>query len=413
MARVPSRAGRRRLGAAAAMACALLATACTSGGDARTAQPGPSGDGVLRIGLLLDSTGGSAYLNEAQHAAVLAAVQEANSAGGHAGAPIELIDPEPSEDTAEAARRLVDAGADVVIGPTDSSRAPAAIDVLSRAHVPLISPANESAQLSSYPSSGYYFRTAAPETAAGAALVELARSSGAASVAVLHQEGERSGAIAQGAAAALGAAGLEDAGSAEFSGHDAGPAALAASGADAVVVIAEADQQAVVAQLADAGVRGERLVLSEGLVRRYGTGIASRALEGARAAVPGVFPSPDFQAAVLEQDEDLTDMAFAAEAYDAAALAVLAAGEAADDGGASIAAKLTAVSGGAGGDRQACTFVTQCLAQQEEGKAVDYQGQSGPIAFDAHGDITQAEFMVLRFGPDNDPAQAGRVAVAR
>ena len=394
----------------------LVLAACTPG-DARTAQPAPSGDGVLRVGLLLDNEGESAYLNDAQLAAVVLAVQEANAAGGHAGAPIELLDAEPSADTGAAARRLVDAGADVVIGPTDSSRAPAAIDVLSKAKVTLISPANTSAALSSYPSGGFYFRTMAPEAAEGAALVELARQAGARSLAVLNQAGPRGKAVAEGAKAARTAAGLEDGGSAEFRGHDAAQAALGAEGADAVAVVADDGGPAILAQLAEAGIAGGRLVLSGGLVGRYGSALAAGTLDGARVAVPGVFPSADFQTKILGQDEDLTDMAFAAEAYDAAALAILAAAVAEDDAGASIASRLTAVSGGArSGDstaRSACAGLPACLELVRAGTPIDYEGQSGPVAFDGKGDVTTARFMVLRFGADNLPKVDGEVTVAR
>ena len=413
----PRRSHLRALAGGAAAVLALAA--CAPGGDARTARPAPSGDGVLRVGLLLDNVGESAYLNDAQLAAVVLAVQEANAAGGHAGKPVELLDPEPSADTGAAARRRGAGGAAGGIGPTDSSRAPAAIDVLARATVPLISPANTSAVLSSYPSSGFYFRTMAPETTEGAALVELARQSGARSIAVLNQAGPHGKAIADGAKAALAAAGLTDAGSAEFTGHDAGGAALGAQGADAVAVVADDGGPAILAQLAEAGISGGDLVLSGGLVGRHGSALAARSLEGARVAVPGVFPSAEFQTAILGQDADLKDMAFAAEAYDAAALAILAAADAEDDAGASVASRLTAVSGGGtgtganGAAGTDCTGLPACLGLLAAGTAVDYEGQSGPVAFDGHGDITTARFMVLRFGADNLPKVDGEVAVAR
>ena len=66
-----------------------------------------------------------------------------------------------------------------MIGPTDSSRAPAAIDVLSNAKVALISPANAASGLSTYRSGGYYFRTSAADVAQAAVLVKLAKDGGA------------------------------------------------------------------------------------------------------------------------------------------------------------------------------------------------------------------------------------------
>jgi branched-chain amino acid transport system substrate-binding protein len=404
--------------ASGAVVAGLALTGCGPSGDARTAEPGASGDGVLRIGLILDSTGQSAYLNAAQRAAVVLAVQQANAVGGFKGRPVELLDAEVGEDTGASAKRLAGAGADVLIGPTDSARAPAAIDAAASAKVPLISPAASSAALSSYRSGGFFFRTASAEGAEGAALVEIAKRAGAHRIAVLHEAGDHGKAVAAGASAAAGAAGLAESGSGEFGPDSLVERARAAKDADAVLVVARTDGQAVLARLSEAGIPGSRLVLSDGLVGAYGSGLANGALDGARAAVPGAFPGIDFQTAILEHEPGLTDMAFAAEAYDAAAVAILAAGAAADDGGPSIAAHLTSVSGGAAGgrgtgDREKCTGLPACLAAQGRGAAVDYEGESGPVGFDEHGDVTTARFMVLRFGADNLPKHDGEVTVAR
>lgn len=413
------RAPKARAAAVAGiLALGLSASGCGATGEARTDHPVPSGDGVLRLGLLLDSTGDSAYLGDAQRAAVVLAVQQANAAGGYAGKPVELLPVQPGQDTGAESRRLAQAGADAVIGPTDSSRAPAAIDVLSKAKVPLISPANTAAGLTSYRSGGFYFRTAAPEGAEGAALVELARRSGAKRIAILHQAGDHGKAEADGASAAARAAGLAESGSAEFTGHSAGAAAAGAKGADAVLVIGQGDGQAILASVADAGVPGSKLLASSGIYGRYGSALANGALDGARALVPGVYPTPEFQADLLEHAPGLNDLTFAGEAYDAASLAILAAGAAKDDGGASIASKLIDVSGGdvpgaSSGAREKCTGLPACLAAQAKGAAVDYEGQSGPIAFDEHGDVTTARFMAFTYGADNLPVRDGDVTVAR
>ena len=139
---------RRRAGAAVGAAAVLVLGACSGqGGNARTASVEASGDGTLRIGLILDNSGSQAFLNAAQLAAAKLAVQEINAAGGHKGRPVELLPEKIGGEVSDQARALVDAKADVVIGPTDSSRAPAAIDVLSKAKTVLISPANTSASL--------------------------------------------------------------------------------------------------------------------------------------------------------------------------------------------------------------------------------------------------------------------------
>jgi branched-chain amino acid transport system substrate-binding protein len=154
----------RRVGRAAAtgLAAALALAACAGPtGNARLDPAEASGDGTLRIGLILDNTGTQAFLNAPQLAAAQLAVKEINAAGGHKGKPVELLPSAVGTDTAAQAKDLVAAKADVVIGPTDSSRAADAIDVLARAKVAIISPANTAPGLSTYKSGGYYFRTAA------------------------------------------------------------------------------------------------------------------------------------------------------------------------------------------------------------------------------------------------------------
>ena len=102
-------------------------------------------------------------------------------------------------------------------------------------------------------------------------------------------------------------------------------------------------------------------------------------------------------------DPGLKDMTFAAETYDAVTLAAVAAAEAEDDAGTSIAARLVAVSGGkaaagvpAAGDAVACHSYKDCVEAIRAGKRPDYDGESGRINFDANGDVTAAELHGLQ-----------------
>src|SRR3954447_9814450 len=116
---------------AAGAVASLALTGCLGpAGSARVAGADASGDGTLRVGVILDNTGRQNFLNAPQLTAAKLAVNQINAAGGHKGKPVELLPETISTDTAAQARALVEAKADVVIGPTDSSNAPAAIDVL-------------------------------------------------------------------------------------------------------------------------------------------------------------------------------------------------------------------------------------------------------------------------------------------
>jgi neutral amino acid transport system substrate-binding protein len=413
-------------GTAGWCAAAVLALgACSGSGDnARTAPAEASGDGTLRIGLILDNTGPQAFLNAAQLAAAKLAVQEINAAGGHKGRPVELLPETTGADTAAQARELVNAKADAVIGPTDSSRAPAAIDVLSKARITLISPANTAPELSSYKSGGYYFRTAASDIAQAPVLVKVAKDAGAKSLAVVYEDGSYGEELSAAFSAAAKAGGLDPVTLTGFKAGEAGQSAAAARDAapDAVVVIARDGAQGAIAELANAGLPGNKLILGDGAFRQYGSALGSKALEGARALVPGVFPSAHFQAELVAIDEGLKDMTFAAETYDAVNLAALAAAAAEDDAGASIAGALISVSGGTSGSRASvspsgpatvCSTYKDCLAAIRDGKAIDYDGESGPVRFDANGDVTAAKYMVFTYGADNKAKLTGSEAAGR
>ena len=413
------RAGALRPGRAVAAAVAALAlTACGPTGGARVEKADASGDGTLRIGLILDNTGKQGFLNAPQLAAAKLAIKEINAAGGHKGKPVELLPETISEDTAAQAKALVAAKADAVIGPTDSSRAPGAIDVLSNARIAMISPANTASGLSSYKSNGYYFRTSAADIAQGSVLVKLAKDGGAATVAVVYEEGSYGKDVSNAVAAAAKAAGLGPLTVAAFAPGQAQQAAAAAkaAGPDAVVLVSRDGAQGAIAELNNVGLAGRKLILSDGAVNQYGSGLGSRALDGARGVLPGIFASAHFQAELVSVDPGLRDMTFAAETYDAVNLAVIAAAAAEDDAGTSIAARLIAVSGGkaqpaggaeASGEAAVCRSYKECLDALRAGKRPDYDGESGRINFDSNGDVTSAQYVVYSFGADNKATMSG------
>jgi neutral amino acid transport system substrate-binding protein len=415
-------AGIRRTLLAAAAGTSLALTSCSGAtGNARLEPAEASGDGTLKVGLILDSIGDNAFLNAPQLAAVKLAVQEINAAGGHKGKRVELLPTQTGQDTAGQAQALVAAKADVVIGPTDSSHAAAAIDILARARTPLISPANTAAGLSTSNSGGYYFRTAAADVAQGPVLVKLAKDAGAATIAVMHQEGSYGTAVAAAVATSAEQAGVGVAATAAFTAGDAAGAAASVdkANADAVIVIARDGAQGALAELGNAGVDGKRIILSDGAFARYGSRLPAKSLDGARALVPGVLPHAGFQARLLTVDPGLKDVSFAAEAYDAVTVAAVAAARAEDDAGRSIAANLIAASGGVGEGStgkpaaEACTTYKDCRAGLMSGPDIDYDGESGPVAFDANGDITSAAFTVYTYGAENNPSVSGLETAGR
>ena len=151
------------------------ANAATDEGPA----PAPAGatGGPLIIGTLLPLTGNLAFLGPPEVAGAKLAVEDINAAGGVLGQPVQLLEGDSgdaSTDTAtQTADRLIQAGANVIVGAASSGVSLTVIDAITGAGVMQISPANTSDQFTTYNDNGLYFRTAPPDTLQARALADL------------------------------------------------------------------------------------------------------------------------------------------------------------------------------------------------------------------------------------------------
>jgi hypothetical protein len=124
-----------------------------------------------------------------------------------------------------------------------------------------------------------------------------------------------------------------------------------------------------------------------------GTSIPVGLLSGVKGAIPGADIPEAFKADLLTEDADLSNFAYAAEAYDAVILAALAAASAASDTGTAMASRLQPITNGS--DR--CYDYAECLALVVAGREIDYNGRSGVVDFSASGDPTREK--LPRSGP--------------
>lgn len=408
--------GRTVSGAALAAGLALTAVGCSqSGANVRVASTEASGDGILKIGMVLESTGEQKFLNEAQRAAVKLAVQDINDAGGFEGRDVQLLPAQAGEAAAIAAQDFINGGADVVIGPTDSSSAPEAIDLLSEASVAIISPANSAAALTNYPSNGYYFRSFPSTVLEGQALAEQVQQASAHQVSILHGDSAYASTVTGVLQDRLASQGIT---SKRIPVADGPPSAVQetkAIAADAVVVVARDQVRTVLTRLEEADTAPSTIFLGSGATAAYGDAFATGALDGMHGLLAGSLPDNQFQHRLLELAPELEHLTFAAEAYDAVILAALAAADASDDAGSSIAGHLLEVSGnhqhgtGSGAEPQECAAYAACVDLLREGKAIDYRGQSGPVTFNDDGDVRTAAFSVYEYGGQNLPRYSGEV----
>ena len=138
-----------------------LIAGCTAPAPLPTSTPtltpsaAPLGDGILRIGTLVPTTGTFAFIGAAQAAGVDLAVKEINESGGFEGAPVELVQRDSGDATTATAEAsfadLVTQITDVVIGPSSSVLAQRLIPLAAQERIPLISPAATFPALTSQP----------------------------------------------------------------------------------------------------------------------------------------------------------------------------------------------------------------------------------------------------------------------
>ncbi|WP_448608024.1 ABC transporter substrate-binding protein [Geodermatophilus sp. URMC 60] len=140
------------------------------------AAPGATGEPLV-IGTLLPLTGNLAFLGPPEVAGARLAVNDINAAGGVLGQPVQLIEGDSgdaSTDTAtQTVDRLLQGGANAIIGAASSGVSLTVIDRITGAGVVQFSPANTSDQFTDYNDNGLYFRSAPPDTLQARALSDL------------------------------------------------------------------------------------------------------------------------------------------------------------------------------------------------------------------------------------------------
>jgi branched-chain amino acid transport system substrate-binding protein len=379
-----------------------------------SASAKPTGDGVLRIGTVFPTTGTQAYLGSAQAAAVEAAVREINEAGGVLGKPVEVLHRDSgdvSSDTLEKSFTDLQARkVDVLIGPSSSVLAERLVPTLVAAGIPMVSPAATSVRLGTVADSGLFFRTIASAALEGDALAR-AIAGGKGRVAYVYLDDDTGAAILGSLRSRLkaGYGSLVATQKFDQATRDFAPivAAVKKTTPDAVVFAstfaAMEQNKAVITALAAAGLGGAKLWLTGENMADYSQALPAGALTGVKGILAGAGSDAAFTARVKAADPAAGSMVYAPEAYDATVLAALAATVAGDASAPSVAARLTDVS--KGGIK--CTSFGECLAVLKTRSDIDYDGISGPIAFDTRGDPSSAHFGVYTYDAANRFARAG------
>jgi branched-chain amino acid transport system substrate-binding protein len=385
-----------------AVAAASLVAACTGGDDddvtPTTSVPTTTAavaerpdDGVLTLGVYLPLTGPGRQLGEPMVAAVNAAVDAIDAAGGVLGSPVALESLDEGAGTGPG--DLLARGVDAIVGPASSlvalSQLGPAVDTATG--VVVCSPTATSLALDDYPDDGYFFRTAPSDSLQMAAIARQARITGVTSIAVGYLDDPYG-------------RGLADAFDEEnrirlvaeesFSGDQedlSGVArALLADDPGVIVVLGDADD-------------GSRLLAAiDAATDDPPQTIVNDSIRTARATIQGL--SPTFRERLVGVAPQATAVTpdgpggfFTAQAVDCVNLIALATLAAGSDAPKRIRAEMPAVSSGG----RVCESFEQCASLIEQGLEIDYNGYSGRIELSTTtGDPSRAWF--VRFGFDDE-----------
>ncbi|HIK23394.1 MAG TPA: ABC transporter substrate-binding protein [Thermosynechococcus sp. M3746_W2019_013] len=393
--------------AAAKIVAGLLLLFTVGACEADTTTTAPTAEG-LRIGSLLPSTGDLASVGTPIAEVVPLLVETVNACGGVNGQSVTLIaadDQSNPASGAEAMTKLVEidrvAG---VVGSFGSSVSNAAADIATRGQVMLISPGSTSTLLTERAKkgdfNGYWARTAPPDNYQAQALAQLAKQQGYQRVSTVVINNDYGRSFEQEFTRAFKALGGTVINEDRPTRYDerattfTTEAAAAFGGKpDAVVAILYPETGSLLLKSAfEQGLTQNVAILltdgvkSESFPEQVGrTPDGKYIIAGAKGTVPGADGKALAKLQKLWKTKKGGDLpAFGAQAWDAAALLVLAAQASGQNTGEGIRNKLRDVANPPG---EEVDDVCAGLALLREGKEINYQGASGNVDIDENGDV--------------------------
>jgi len=411
----------------------LVAAACGSdddssdeGAETTEAAGGESGDGscesdgVLTVGTILPVTGDLAFLGPPEIAGSNLAVEDINAAGGVLGADVVMEQGDSGDTTTDTANlevdRLLAAGSDVIVGAASSAVSKTVIDKITGSCVIQFSPANTSADFTTYDDDGLYFRTAPSDLLQGRVLSNLVLEDGAETASVLYRQESYGVGLAETFQENFTASGgtVDEflAYAVDTESFDAEIDALVEAGSDAIVVIGFAESASILTTMNERGI-GPTDTTVYGVDGNLGIETEMddpSILEGMKFTTPSVdLASITEFTDRLDAEGDMDGVyAYGAETYDAVIITALAAAVAGSDDPSAIAAEINGVTK----DGEKCMSFEECIALVDAGTDIDYDGIGGPYDFVDAGEPAAASFRIALYGPEGPLEGADEYVIA-
>jgi branched-chain amino acid transport system substrate-binding protein len=379
--------------------------------------PAGKGDGELVVGTLLPQTGDLAFLGPPEFAGVDVAVAEINEAGGVLGKPVVKQDSDSGDGTPDIAGssvdKLLNAGADAIIGAAASSVSLSVIDKITGAGVVQFSPANTSPELDTHPDNNLYFRTSPSDVLQGEVLGNLLIEDGFKNVAIMARQDSYGEGLANRIEEVVTAKGGKIATkqlyAADAQNFTAEVNKVAASKPDAVVLVSFDETKKIIPALIAKGVGPQDLqtYFVDGNTADYSKDFKKGTLKGVKATFPTPPElDPTFKDKMLAVDPKLEDFTYGPQSYDAMIMIALAAEAAGDDAGVSIGSKLIEISA----EGTECSDFASCRDLIKAGEDIDYTGQSGPCDLNAVGSVLKATIGIQEYAANNTYTQIDSVS---
>ncbi|WP_427158387.1 ABC transporter substrate-binding protein [Aliinostoc sp. HNIBRCY26] len=396
------------------LATGFLMAACTTtnttdGGNTNsTTSPTSSNNTGLKIGSLLPTTGDLASIGQQMAAAVPLLVDTVNACGGVNGQPVTLVAVDDQTDPKAGAAGMtklatVDKVAGVV-GSFASSVSTAAVSIAAQNNVMLISPGSTSPKFTELAQKGdfkgFWARTVPPDSYQGPALAELAIKKGykrVSTVVINNDYGVGFEKAFVQAFEKLGGTIVNKSNPVRYdpkaTTFETEATAAFAGKPDAVLGVFYVETGSLLLKSAyqQGLTNGVQIMLTDGMKSDEFPAQVGKAADGKFivSGVIGTVPGSDGKALeaftkLWQSKKGGSPGEFAPQAWDAAALLVLAAQAAKDNTGVGVSSKIREVSNAPGVE---VTDVCEGLKLLKEGKDINYQGASGNVDVDANGDV--------------------------
>jgi len=397
------------------MIAVIALPACTSSDDVappstpeptETSEPRPVDDGILRIGVLLPSSGEGASIGASELAGVHAAVNAVNDSGGINGKNVELIVRNEGADAVSAnvaLQQVIGARVDVMIGPAASNNAIALAPTIVQADLAACSPSASALALDQFPDNGLLFRTIPSDSLQAEAMSEVIDQTGVTSVAIAYVDDGYGRPFEKALESALAGRGIsvDDAVGygVDDSTFDSDAQRVVKSAKGAIALIGDPDAGSrVLAALAAAMKQSPRdIFVNDALRQPFSISLLAAISEEVREHIRGVSAyvrtdDVDLLAAITAEDPSVSGL-FATQAYDCANLFMIAA-EQTGSTAADILKVQIPQNSSAG---SACRTFAGCKVLLGQRRRINYVGPSSRLELGSTGDPSSAFFDVFEF----------------